>query len=66
MERLPNQHVALYQRMHALKDTAVQAEARVWFFEHFDATAYAELEERYPRGSKERHLLAEFLGGQAG
>jgi hypothetical protein len=48
--------------MHALKDTAVQAEARAWFFEHFEAATYAELEERYPRGSRGRHLLAEFLG----
>ena len=63
MERDPNQgDAALYQRLHALKDTAVQAEARAWFFEHFDAATYAELNERYPRGSTERHLLAEFLG----
>jgi hypothetical protein len=53
---------ALYLRLHALKDTAVQAEARAWFFEHFDASSLAELNERYPRGSRERHLLAEFLG----
>jgi hypothetical protein len=63
MERIPNQDDAmLYQRLHALKDTAVQAEARAWFFENFDAASYAELEERYPRGSRARHLLAEFLG----
>jgi len=53
---------ALYLRLHALKDTAVQAEARAWFFEHFDASSLAELNERYPRGSRERHLFAEFLG----
>jgi hypothetical protein len=63
MERAPNQHDAtLYQGMHALKDTAIQAEARSWFFEHFDATSYAELNEKVPRGSRERHLLAKFLG----
>jgi len=29
---------------------------------HFDASSLAELNERYPRGSRERHLFAEFLG----
>jgi hypothetical protein len=61
--RPPNQDdAALYLRLHALKDTHVQAEARAWFFEKFDATSYEELQERVPRGSHERHLLAEFLG----
>jgi hypothetical protein len=63
MERAPNQHDAtIYQRMQAVLNTATHAEARAWFFEHFDVTSYAELAEKYPRGSRERHLLAEFLG----
>jgi len=33
---------------------------RAWFFEHFDATTDAELAQRYPPESKERHQLAEF------
>jgi len=61
--REPNQDdAALYLRLHALKDTAVQAEARAWFFEHFDVSSLDELNERYPGGSRERHLFAEFLG----
>ncbi|HYB26251.1 MAG TPA: hypothetical protein VEF89_06540 [Solirubrobacteraceae bacterium] len=61
--RDPNQDdAALYLRLHALKDTAVQAEARAWFFEQFGAASLDELNERYPRGSRERHLFAEFLG----
>jgi len=61
--REPNQEdAALYLRLCALKDTAVQAEARAWFFESFDASSLQELDERYPRGSRERHLFAEFLG----
>jgi hypothetical protein len=31
-------------------------------FENFAAASYAELQERHPPGSRERHLLAEFLG----
>ena len=61
--RSPNQEdAALYLRLDALKDTPIQAEAREWFFEHFNASTFAELQERYPRGSHERHLLSEFLG----
>ena len=61
--RHPNQDdAALYVRLWALKDTPIQAEARSWFFERFNAENYAELQERYPRGSRERHLLSEFLG----
>jgi hypothetical protein len=61
--RAPNQQdAALYLRLWALKDTAVQAEARAWFFESFDASTLEELNERHPRGSRERHLFAEFLG----
>lgn len=61
--RDPNQEdAALYLRIWSLKDTAVQAEARSWFFESFAATSLDELNERYPRGSRERHLFAEFLG----
>jgi hypothetical protein len=40
----------------------VQAEARAWFFEQFDVSSLADLNERYPRGSRERHLFVEFLG----
>jgi hypothetical protein len=61
--RSPNHDdAALYLRLHALKDTAVQAEARAWFFEHFEAASYSDLQQRYPPGSRERHLLSEFLG----
>jgi hypothetical protein len=61
--RAPNQvDAALYLRLHALKDTAAQAEARAWFFESFDAESLDELDERHPRGSRERHLFAELLG----
>lgn len=61
--REPNQEdAALYLRLHALKDTAVQAEARAWFFERFDVGTLEELQERYPRRTHERHLLSEFLG----
>ena len=52
----------LYVRIWALKDTPVQAEARAWFFESFAAGSLDELDQRYPRGSRERHLFAEFLG----
>jgi hypothetical protein len=61
--RAPNQEdAALYVRLHALKDTPIQAEARAWFFEAFDATSLEELDARCPRGSHERHLFTEFLG----
>ena len=61
--RPPNQQdVTLYLRLHALKDTPVQAEARAWFFQSFEAASYEELRERYPPGSRERHMLSEFLG----
>jgi len=45
MNRPPNQDdAALYLRLHALKDAAVQAEARAWFFERFgrDVTCSAD------------------------
>jgi hypothetical protein len=61
--REPNQDdAALYLRLHALKDTGVQAEARAWFFEAFEAATLEELDARYPRGSHDRHLFMEFLG----
>ena len=61
--RAPNQDDAtLYLRLHALKDTPIQAQAREWFFESFDAASFGEVQRRYPPGSHERHLLAEFLG----
>jgi hypothetical protein len=53
---------ALYLRYLALSQSELQVEARAWFFQNFDATSYAELEERYPQGSRERHLLSELLG----
>ena len=63
LDREPNQQDAtLYLQLHALKDTPAQAEARRWWFMEFDASSYAQLEERYPRGTRERHLLQEFLG----
>lgn len=63
MDRQPNQQdAALYQRCFSLFQSGVAAEARAWFFEHFEATSYEDLQARYPAGTKERHLLAEFLG----
>jgi len=63
LTRDPNQEdAALYLRIWSLKDTAVQAEARAWFFERFAASTLDEFDERSPRGSRERHLFAEFLG----
>jgi hypothetical protein len=63
VDRQPNQQdAALYQRCFSLFQSGVAAEARAWFFEHFEATSYEDLQARYPAGSKERHLLAEFLG----
>jgi len=63
VNREPNQQdAALYQRCFSQFQSGVAAEARAWFFEHFDATTYANMQSRYPPGSRERHLLAEFLG----
>jgi len=63
MERQPNQQdTAMYQQCFAVIQSGTAAEARAWFFEHFEAVSLGELEQRYPRGSRERHLFAEFLG----
>jgi hypothetical protein len=50
--RLPTQDDAtLYLRLHALEDTGAHRPRRAWFFQGFDATSYAQLQEGYPPGA---------------
>ncbi|MEX0993819.1 MAG: hypothetical protein WDZ37_07480 [Solirubrobacterales bacterium] len=51
----------LYLKLLEITQTSGQVEARAWFFSEFSAQSYAELIDRYPKGSRESDMLMNVL-----
>lgn len=62
MARPNQQDATLYLYLRIAEQIGRQSEARQWSFTSFDAKTYAEMNQKYPRGSKEREHITNVLG----